>query len=139
MLLASEASSGNSSALSGGDPEVGPLGRVGDGRLLEDGEGGDGVEGGDHLSLDDLMAGGGEGREEGAVLCMSKLIRVPTGTGIVRAGTERPLVEGRCDLPVGEVEGFGGGNGRERESAEKGRVLNKRLLLKERKGWGEME
>jgi hypothetical protein len=75
--LASEASSGNSSsALSEGDPEVCPLGRVGDGRLLEDGEGGDGVEGGDHLSLDDLMAGGGEGREEGAVLCMSKLVRV---------------------------------------------------------------
>jgi hypothetical protein len=121
-------------ACMGGDPGVCPLGRVGDGRLLEDGEGGDGVDGGDHLSLDDLVAGGGEGREEGAVLCMAKLVRVPTGAGIVRAGTERPLVEGRCNVPVGEVEGFGRGNGRERESAEKGRVLNKRLLLEGGKG-----
>jgi hypothetical protein len=65
---------------------------------------------------------------------MAKLVRVPARAGLVRAGTERPLVEGRCNLPVGEVEGLGRGDGRESESAEKGRVLDERLLLKGRKG-----
>jgi hypothetical protein len=41
-------------------------GRAEDGRLLEDSEGGVGVEGRDHLSFEDLMAGSGERREVGA-------------------------------------------------------------------------
>jgi hypothetical protein len=84
---------------------------------------------GDHLSLDDLVAGGGPRVEGRADLCMSEDIWIAAPADLLGAGTESVVVKSGRDFPVGKGKGLGCGKGIQSEAAQQGRVLLKGGLL----------
>jgi hypothetical protein len=67
-------------------------------------------------------------------LCVAKVVWLSALASIVAAGTKGVVMERSGDLSIGEVEGFGRGNGLESESTEEGGVLEHGLLIMGREG-----
>lgn len=116
-------------AVMGSDLEVGPQPGSAVGWFRVDGEGGTGTEGGDELTLDDLVTGGGEGRVRIAELGMTKVVLVALGTDRSLAWAEGFKVQGGGDLSVGEGEGLGRGKNVKGGAAEEGSRLDEGLCV----------